>query len=247
MTQDGIVIDRECCQSCGTCAEACPGNAMELLGKHITAEDLYQELRKDRAFFETSNGGVTVSGGEPMIQSDFVAELLSMLKEDAIHTAIDTCGFCPSKNFDKVLPYVDLILFDLKEMDPEKHRTYTGQVNQRILDNLLVVRDFISSHNDRSLWVRTPLIPGATASEANINQIGNFIAQHLSGFVDRWELCAFNNLCRDKYRRLGMNWRYEGSSLLAKDELLEWERIAKGSGVDPEIVIATGATKVHVF
>jgi pyruvate formate lyase activating enzyme len=244
-TLEGIVINRECCQACGTCAEACPSTAMELLGKQITPDAIFQDLLKDRSFFNTSGGGITISGGEPMLQPDFVAEVLSLAKNHDLHTAIDTCGFCSSKSFEKVLPYVDLVLFDLKEMDPEKHKEFTGQGNQRILENLILVRDTIESNKGKRLWIRTPLIPGATTTKENIDQIGRFIAANLNGIVDRWELCAFNNLCKDKYHRLNMEWRFSDTSLLSNEELIEWEQYARGSGVDPAIVIATGAIQIQ--
>jgi pyruvate formate lyase activating enzyme len=119
MTAEGIAIDRDYCQACGTCVDACPSGAMELLGKQITPEAIFQELVKDRSFYETSGGGITISGGEPMLQASFVVEVLSIAKREGMQTAIDTCGFCSSTSFEQVLPFVDLVLFDLKEMDPE--------------------------------------------------------------------------------------------------------------------------------
>ncbi|MBN1375400.1 MAG: hypothetical protein JXA01_04525, partial [Dehalococcoidia bacterium] len=147
---------------------------------------------------------------------------------------------------ERTLPYMDLILFDLKEIDPALHREFTGQDNRRILDNLLLVRDYIKAHQGRpALWIRTPLIPGATANRETIERIGRFIQENLEGIMQRWELCAFNNLCRDKYRRLGLEWKYAMTQLLRKEELLELERIARQSGPDPEIIFATGATRVE--
>jgi pyruvate formate lyase activating enzyme len=245
MTAEGIVIDRDCCQVCGTCVEACPSAAMERLGRRITPEVILQELVKDRSFYKTSGGGITISGGEPMLQPEFVAEVLSLAKNEGLHTALDTCGFCSTKGFVSVLPYVDLVLFDLKEMDPVKHEAFTGQGNQRILENLLFIREILATHDEIRLWVRTPLIPNATATRVNIERMGKFIAENLDGHVERWELCAFNNLCKDKYRRLGMEWRFKDTPLLTQNGLLGWEAFAKGTGVDPAIVIATGATQVQ--
>ena len=244
MGPEGIVIDRDCCQACGTCVEACPSTAMDMLGRWISPEEIFRELIKDRSFFETSGGGITISGGEPLLQPEFVGKVLALAKDQGVHTAIDTCGFCSAKSFEKIMPYVDLILFDLKEMDSQKHKEFTGQGNQRILENLLLVRD-ISFEHGKKLWVRTPLIPDATAKKDNIERMGNFIAKNLNGCVDRWELCAFNNLCRDKYRRLNMKWKYNDIPLLTHDELKQWEGCAKETGVDPAIVIATGATQVQ--
>lgn len=239
----GIAIDRARCQGCGTCVEACPAAALELLGTRIGLEELVAEILKDRAFFEASGGGVTVSGGEPTLQAAFVAALFQRLRAAGVRTALDTCGLCPSAALADILPHTDVILFDLKEIDPARHRAFTGADNRRILDNLRFVRDCVAAQAPAALlWVRTPLIPGATATPENIAGIGRFIAGELAGTVARWELCAFNNLCRDKYRRLGMAWEYAAAPLLASAELQELAGCARRSGVAPEIVVATGAT-----
>ncbi|MBM4446377.1 MAG: glycyl-radical enzyme activating protein [Chloroflexi bacterium] len=245
-TEQGVVIDREVCNGCGECAEACPANAMELLGRRVSLAELFDELLKDQIYFEKSGGGVTLSGGEPMMQPGFAAALLRRLKERGINTALDTCGVCPSGSLEKVLPYTDIVLFDLKEAELEKHYNFTGQYNQRIFDNLLYIRDYILNRApEKVLWIRTPLIPEATATCDNITSLGAFIAKNLQGVVERWELCAFNNLCRDKYRRLGIAWEYANMPLMGKDTVRELEQCAKLSGMDPEIVSVTGATKVE--
>src|SRR4030042_1390668 len=173
-TDQGIVIDRGLCNGCGDCAEVCPANAMELLGKTMNLEELLDELIKDRVFFEKSGGGVTLSGGEPLMQPHFAAELLHRIKEKGINTAIDTCGVCSTGSLDKVLSYTDVVLFDLKEMDAEKHHPFTGQPNQRIFENLLYIRDYIqNTAPEKVLWIRTPLIPAATATPGNITGLGN--------------------------------------------------------------------------
>ncbi|MGD8465033.1 MAG: glycyl-radical enzyme activating protein [Anaerolineae bacterium] len=244
LTGQGMRIDRQRCTGCGICAEACPANAMELLGTAVTVKDLVKELVKDRTYYETSGGGVTASGGEPALQADFVAALLARLQGEGVATALDTCGLAPSQAWHKILPHVDLVLFDLKEIDPDQHRAHTGQSNERILEALLMVRDYITGQRpDTRLWIRTPLIPGATATAANLRGLGDFIAHHLDRLVERWELCAFNNLCRDKYRRLGMPWRFDETPLLSDQTLRALERQARRSGVDPAIVVATGPTR----
>jgi pyruvate formate lyase activating enzyme len=241
-TPQGVTIDRARCQGCGACAEACPANALELLGTRVGVDDLLAQVVKDRVYYEQSGGGVTVSGGEPALQAEFVAEFLRRLKDTGIHTALDTCGACSASSLAPLLPHTDLVLFDLKEIDPEKHRQFTGQPNQRILENLLIARDALARQPGKTLWLRTPLIPGATATRENLTGLGAFIAENLDGRVERWELCAFNNLCRDKYRRLGIEWRYADTPLMTLDELRQWEACARQSGVRPDIVTATGAT-----
>jgi pyruvate formate lyase activating enzyme len=243
--EEAIVIDREHCNGCGDCARSCPSNTMELLGTTVTVETLCAEVAKDRVFFEKSGGGVTLSGGEPLLQPKFSGALLQALKQKGINTGVDTCGLCTVSALDQVMPYTDLILFDVKEIDPEKHHTFTGMDNRRVLDNLLYIRDYILNvAPEKVLWIRSPLIPGATATSENITGIGSFIANNLDRVVKRWELCAFNNLCRDKYRRLGIAWEYADTSLMTAEEVHSLETCAKRSGVDPEIIFATGPTKV---
>ncbi|MBN1878034.1 MAG: glycyl-radical enzyme activating protein [Anaerolineae bacterium] len=244
MTGAGIVIDRTCCTGCGVCAEACPTQAMELLGRQVDVAWLVGEVLKDCVYFETSGGGVTVSGGEPAAQPGFVAAFLAEMRAAGVPTALDTCGLCSQTVLETLLPYVDLVLFDLKLMDPVQHQLFTGQSNARILDNLCFIRDYIKNDApDLKLWIRTPLIPGATATGENLTHIGAFIAANLDGWVQRWELCAFNNLCRDKYRRLGLTWPFAGMPLMTAGELSALETVAKASGVPPDSVLATGATR----
>jgi pyruvate formate lyase activating enzyme len=244
-TKDGITRDRSRCASCGKCAQECPAGAQEMLGKMVWQEELLKELLKDRVYYEKSGGGVTLSGGEPLMQAEFCAGLLHKLKDNGINTAVDTCGMCSTASLDEVLPLTDLILFDLKEIHPEKHRGYTGHDNRRILENLVYIRDYIRANPGKRLWIRTPLIPGATAEADAIVRIGRFIHSTLEKEMQRWELCAFNNLCRDKYRRLDMEWEYAATQLMSKAEMAEFEQIARDSGPDPDKIFVTGAARVQ--
>jgi pyruvate formate lyase activating enzyme len=241
--EDGLHIDRQHCQACGTCAEACPGNALELLGKQVTAEELSAELLKDVAYFETSQGGVTLSGGEPTLQPHFALEILRRMKQAGLPTALDTCGLCARATLESLLEWSDVILYDIKLMDSQLHRHFTGQDNALILANLRWLAETMGS--EKMLWIRTPLIPGATATQDNVRAIGRFIADELGDKVARWELCAFNNLCRDKYRRLDMAWDFAATPLMTRRELDEVETWARTSGVDPARTFVTGAARVE--
>jgi pyruvate formate lyase activating enzyme len=243
---EGLQIDRDKCTGCGICAEECPSTAMELMGKAWTVDDLVNEVAKDKAYFETSGGGVTASGGEACMQADFVAAFLAECRERGISTALDTCGQCSGESLKKILPHTDMVLFDLKEADPEKHREFTGHAYDLIRENLVMLRDFIRAHDTpRELWIRTPIIPGATDREDNMRGLGEFIAQNLNGIVSRWELCSFNNLCRDKYLRLGLLWPYHDAQLMRADDMERLAEAARQSGVDPEIVYWSGATRLE--
>ena len=242
---DGQVrIDRRRCQVCGDCTRACPSNALELLGLRTTTQALLPELLKDAAFYTTSGGGVTLSGGEPTFQASFSQELLYGLREAHVHTALDTCGLCSRRTLERLWPVVDLFLFDLKLYDPALHRRYTGQDNAIVLANLGWLAERIQMGvKEKELWVRTPLIPGATCTNENISAIGAHLAK-LGSAIQRWELCAFNNLCRDKYRRLDMTWPYQEATLLQQADLEQAGEWARASGIDPDLVFVTGASRV---
>jgi len=246
ITTGGITINRELCLGCGKCSEACPSTAMEILGTRWKSHELIEELVKDRAYFEKSGGGVTLSGGEASMQVDFSLEVLRGLRERGIDTALDTCGFIAIESLEKLMPYSDLVLFDIKEIDPEKHRLFTGAANDKILENIIRVSDFIREHvSPQKLWIRTPIIPGATATHENIEGIGRFISENLGNTVDRWELCSFNNLCKDKYLRLGLDWEFRESEQLTKEFMEALTDTAKSTGVDPSIISWSGSTKIE--
>jgi pyruvate formate lyase activating enzyme len=244
-TETGMVIDRSACDSCDACVQACPSTAMQIYGEACEVNDLVREVLKDKAYFQTSGGGVTLSGGEPTMQSLFVKELLSTFKQGGVHTALDTCGQCPWETLEALLPHTDLVLYDLKEINAERHKEFTGISNARILENLVQLRRFMKEHSlPGELWIRTPLIPGCTATPENLQGIGTFIKEHLEPSVSRWELCTFNNLCIHKYEGLGIQWDFRKAALLFRDEAERFASLAKESGVDPGIVHLSGPMRV---
>ena len=243
---DEIEIDRGRCTLCGECVDECPSGAMEVWGTRWSLSDLVDEVAKDRSYFETSGGGVTVSGGEPGLRAPFLAPFLERCRAIALHTALDTSGMCSPSALRKLAGHADLVLFDLKEIDSERHARFTGQPNERILANLVGLAEQIrNGQSPAELWIRTPLIPGATLTEENILGIGAFIARDLGDVVARWELCAFNNLAADKYHRLGLQWEFEGVELLSEADLRHFEDVGRRSGVDPDIVLATGRARLE--
>ncbi len=241
--ENKIVIDRDICEACGICTEECPSGALEIMGQEVTVEEVVREVVKDKAYFEKSGGGVTVSGGEPTMQAGFVAAFLKKMKENGIHTALDTCGLGPNASYEKILPYTDLILYDIKEINSQKHKAFTGSPNEKILNNLLTIWEWMKINGTpKELWIRTPVIPNATNTEENIAGIGRFIAKN-NFHPDRWELCAFNNLCNDKYLRLGTHWVFEEYGLLEADHMNRLVAVAKNSGVDEKTILWTGSVK----
>jgi pyruvate formate lyase activating enzyme len=245
-TAAGFLIDQQVCDLCGECVEACPSGAREMIGRNISTDELLAELLKDRAYFEKSGGGVTLSGGEPTLQPDFAEALLSELHEAGIPTALDTCGLTSVRTLDRLLPYTDLILFDLKLLDPDLHYQFTGASNHQILDNLAYIKGYVKHQPHKiGLWIRTPLIPDATDSNQNLSGIGQFLTSYYADTVQRWELCAFNNLCRDQYSRLNLDWEYASTPLMSAEHVRQCEQVAKAAFAHPERVHATGATRVE--
>mgnify|MGYP000949140073 CR=1 FL=1 len=244
--ETALLRDRDRCTACGECVRACPSGAMEMLGEEITVSELVKELVKDRAFFEKSGGGVTLSGGEPSLQPDFSLALMKALHEEGLSVALDTCGLTAPEMLEALVEQADVVLFDLKLIDEAAHKKWTGAGNARIVENLQRVERMVAaSKGKKELWVRTPLIPGATALRENIHAIGSYLHEHVNGSVTRWELCAFNNLCRDKYERLDMEWHFAETQLMTKADLAQAETWARESGFDPKRAQVTGAARVE--
>ncbi|MRS02211.1 glycyl-radical enzyme activating protein [bacterium] len=215
----GMQIDRLKCQGCGDCARECPTNALELIGKMWSVSDLVKEISKDRSFFMSSGGGITISGGESTLQYHYVTEVLKRFKQAGFHTALDTCGLTSQTALASILPFVDLVLFDLKEMDSTRHLEYTGSSLQIVLSSLVFICETIrESGKGTDLWIRTPIIPGTTARPENVQAIGAYIQNHCLDVVTRWDLLAFNNLCKDKYKRLETKWFFEDAPLISESE-----------------------------
>ena len=162
--QDGQhTFDPQACRHCGRCAEICPNSALELVGKQISAQEVFEEVQKDAVFYRTSGGGVTVSGGEPLMHPAFTAELLKLCKEAGIHTAIETSGFASKAALEQVLACCDLVLFDIKETNDANHTAYTGVPPEPILSNLRLIDEM-----GIPTILRAPIIPGRNDREAHL-------------------------------------------------------------------------------
>jgi pyruvate formate lyase activating enzyme len=171
--------DRTLCKACGACAEVCPEEARVLMGKSVSAKEVFAEVKKDAIFYERSGGGVTLSGGEPLAQPEFSIQILSQCKSSGIHAAIDTCGHAPWETVEGVLKVVDLVLYDLKHMDPIEHRKITGVSNALVLENLK--RIYHEPHV--ALAIRIPVIPGFNDTPENMEATASFIVKDLDASV----------------------------------------------------------------
>ncbi|MDR0851823.1 MAG: glycyl-radical enzyme activating protein [Clostridiales Family XIII bacterium] len=239
LNEDRLTIDRSRCLGCFTCMRSCPTGAIEAKGEEISEEQLCAELLKDRAYFG-ADGGVTLSGGEALLQKESIC-LLRMLKESGVNTAVDTCGQIGTDTLREALPYTDVLLYDVKIADSGRHKQFTGASNELILKNLSVAADWTAKGG--RLWIRTPIIPGATDSDENIRDIGEILAAlpKSTETIERWELCAFNNLCESKYDSLEKTWIFRNVPLIAKERMNTLAGIACASGACGDIRI-TGAT-----
>ena len=247
--EGGLRMDRQRCECCGACVEECAPRALTFTSQTRTLGSLLAEALKDKAYYQAFGGGVTVSGGEPLNQYPFVAEFLRRLHEAGVHTALDTCGLASAAALAAVLPYTDHVLFDIKFADSAAHRTHTGQPNEAILANLALTAKFIRQANRQQtparpcrmkLWIRTPLIPGATATPENITAIGRFVHDHLEDVCERWELCAFNPACGSKHEKLGLAWPYAGRPLMSEAEISPLAAAARATGAVPGRVVTSG-------
>lgn len=216
-----------------------------MLGYQAQVMQLADELQKDAAYYHQSAGGVTLSGGEPLRQPEFAQALLQELRIRGIQTALDTCCACATDTFVSTAQLADVLLLDLKLMDSALHRQHIGADNALILKNILAAAELVRQHPHMRLWLRTPLIPAVTATRANLQEMGAFIQSNISDVLERWELCAFNNLCREKYERLDMLWPFEKTALMTQDEVNTCVAWAGNSGIPADLVVPTGATRLE--
>ena len=184
------------CVLCGQCTRYCPHNAREICGKAYTLDEVLREIRKDKPFYEASGGGVTFSGGECMLQIDFLEEILKECKRCGLHTAVDTAGQVPFASFERILPYTDLFLYDVKCYDSEKHKQYTGVGNELILENLARLL-----RADAGVWVRIPIIAGINDSIEDMTAIRRMLDS--CGYPQRVELLPYHAMGEHKYAAIG--------------------------------------------
>ena len=222
--------DRSKCNGSGQCIQVCPNEARSLMGKEMTVQEIFQNVKGDEIFYKRSNGGVTLTGGEPLFQPNFSRNILLLCRQAGIHTAIETCGYADWETFKDILQYTNLVLFDLKHMNSEKHEEHTGVPNNLILDNVGKIY-----HELRiPIWVRIPAIPGYNDSVQNIHAIARFMATELGKSVPV-HLLAYNRLGESKYERLGKESKSLSIIPPTDKHLLEVQKIAASYGLETHI------------
>jgi pyruvate formate lyase activating enzyme len=228
ISSDGsIEIDRGLCQACGLCVEACLSEARVISGRTMTVDEVVEVVRKDELFYRNSDGGVTASGGEPTYQPDFLKQLLRQCQRYGIHTTLDTCGHVSWEVMAEILDYVDLVYYDLKHMDTERHRELTGVGNELILDNAGRI-----SQGGKPIVIRIPLVPGCNDSEENIRAMAEFVTRIK---VVRVDIVPFHQLGSKKYERLGMTYRLGEAKPYQEDEIQAFKGTLESYGLEVSI------------
>ena len=197
---NGIVTDVDACNLCGKCAEVCPTKAIEMSGEEMSVEKVMKIIKRETLFMDQSKGGVTFSGGEPLMHHEFLIELLEACGEEGIHRCVDTSGFANTKIFKEVAQRTDHFLYDLKMMDSDKHKELTGVPNEKILENLKILAETRAAMN-----IRIPLIKGINDDEKNILRSAEFIAS-LSGGKKMVNILPYHNIASKKYEKLGIEY-----------------------------------------
>jgi pyruvate formate lyase activating enzyme len=226
ITAAGREIDWEKCNQCLECARACPARGIECVGHYRTVDEVVAKVEQDRVFYDNSGGGMTVSGGEPLVQWEFVSSVLQRCRAKGIRTALDTSGMAPWKHLERVIEHADLVLFDIKHMDSAIHKQGTGVGNETILENARKVAERVTT------WIRIPLIPGFNDSESNLTRTARFAGEI---GAEKISLLPYHNLGSSKYPKLGRTYPMEDTPLLAEEKVKEAKGWLEAIGLAVEI------------
>ncbi len=228
LVSTGLWLDREKCDLCLKCIGACWEDAIEVAGKFMTLDEVVEECRRDEPFYHNSGGGVTLSGGEPLLQADFALALLERCKASGLNTALDTSGHVAWSVLDRALHIADLVLFDIKHLDADEHRDGTGMDNKLILSNL----EKAMSSGQARIWIRIPVIPGYN----DANQYMEGLASKLSGMkADKVSILGYHEFGRPKYQSLGKAYQLSGRKPLSSERINEIVDIFKSAGLDATV------------
>lgn len=211
----GRIFNRARCRRCGACAEKCYAKALEKIGRELSVEAVLADVEKDRPFYETSDGGLTVSGGEPLFQFDFTLALLQEAKRRGLHTGIETCGFAPFERLERLMPFVDLFLYDCKETDPVRHREYTGVPREVIVENLIRL-DRLGAQT----ILRCPIIPGLNDRDDHFAGIAE-LANRLGNIIEV-NLMPYHPLGKAKNERIGKTAPMENAAFPEPGTVAAW-------------------------
>ncbi|MHA1378890.1 MAG: glycyl-radical enzyme activating protein [Candidatus Helarchaeota archaeon] len=214
LTKNGVIRNEDLCLICGSCVEACSNQVMELIGKYMTVDEIMKIIKRDKPFYEDSGGGITISGGEPIMQYSFLIELLTTLRNEGFHTTLETCGYFKEELIDNLVQFVNLFLYDLKHIDSKIHKRYTGVSNKTILSNFKRILEKVGPNRIR---IRIPLIPGINTDLEIIDKIADFLDN--VNYTAPVHLMPYNKLIKTKYEKMGMAHIYQDMGELTEDML----------------------------
>lgn len=220
VSEESHFIDRASCDLCGQCADICPGEALQIMGRYISPKELLDEMATDWPFWERSDGGITLSGGEPLAQPDFVLKFLTLCKEAYIHTAIETSLHVPRNILQNVLFQADYLICDIKIVDESRHKAFIGVSNKLILDNLAFLLK-----SDKPVLVRMPLIPSVNDSQDNLEKTGEFLSANRQAI--QMELLPYHRMGESKYARLDRSYDMEDISPPSEEDLDKAKNVLK--------------------
>ena len=223
ISTDGHTFDRTKCVSCGNCEEACLGEALKLYGRKMSVDELLPILLEDKSFYESSGGGVTLSGGECLMQPEFCAEILKKLKENGINTAVDTCGFVNKHSLDMVIPFTDVFLYDLKAIDEDVHKKCTGQTNKIILENLLYLDE-----KGAKIEVRYPYVPEMNADQCE--KIADLLCKLKN--LTKMRVLPYHSFAGSKYDAVGMENTMPQVEMPSGEKMKEINEYFKSRGIN---------------
>ncbi|MBO4880702.1 MAG: glycyl-radical enzyme activating protein [Firmicutes bacterium] len=226
LTGDTATVDRSRCIACGTCVEHCNAGALSMLGQWMTVDEVFEQVIADKAFYESSQGGVTFSGGEPLMQAAFLKQALLRFREAGISTVVETCGYASREDLESIRSLTDTFFYDVKLIDAEAHKRFTGVTNELILSNLAYLQE-----SGSEILVRMPLIPGVNDSEENLAATGRFLKE--TGLPEI-QLLPYHSYGASKYPTIGRSYTFQSHSPSA-EEMERAKAMIAGYGVKVKI------------
>jgi pyruvate formate lyase activating enzyme len=220
-----VNINKNICNLCLNCVEVCSAHAIEKVGDYLTVEEIVKEVEKDRSFYLRSGGGVTISGGEPLYQFEFLCNLTKSLKKKGFHVAIETTGYTTMQRLEEVLENIDLVLYDIKHIDPVLHQWGTGVTNDVILENAKKVH--------KKMWIRIPVIPGYNDSDAVFKKIAKFVVKLPT--VEKVSLLPYHEYGVQKYKRLGRIYEFIPPHKLNDKHIAGLKKVLESYGLKVEV------------
>ena len=224
------IIHWEKCNYCMKCAEVCPSGAIEAVGRYMSVAEVLDTVGRDAGYYRRTGGGMTLSGGEPLVQWQYALKLLQEAKKRGFHTTLDTCGYANWEVLDEVLNYTDLVLYDVKHLDSERHQEATGVPNEQILDNLRKTVGKAAT----MVWVRYPVIPQFNDTDKEIEELCRFVLAEVPS-VEKLSLLPYHKFAETKYSAIGREYPYKGIPLHTEERIEDFKKIAESHSLTVDV------------